>query len=454
METVRKEISTVPVAVRAGVFAVAAAGSLAWGAVIGSSPSEAFHLAVVPVLACWALLFRPSLFRQIAPRHLVYFTVLALAVGGYLLSFARLTSQAPVSWTEIPLALYFLLALHLVVYLIDRAVVALLKLVARGAGSRGRLVPVGLAAVRIVLVAALSAPYLTATFLVHWVKFADVTDPRELAGMEYEPVRFDSSDALSITGWWIPRRKAASDSTVILVGGRCQSKASFLVHAQVLGEAGYHVLMPDLRGSGRSQGHTRSFGSLEGRDVLGALRYLKAVRPSQSRHVFVMGIGEGATAALAAASRDNRIEAVVLDSPCGGADAAVDQLAGLLPGPLDGAFRRASLAVASAALGCDVTSFDAGDMMACLHDRPVLIIQGLDDSISPPGRAEELCRRGAACADSPAGLKPILWRVPLAGYAQSVLLTRFHYGRNVRTLFESVRRDSPELLRLIDPEEF
>ena len=442
----RNEISSIPPALRVGVFVCALGGALAWGAVFGSSPSEAFHLAVVPVFACYALLFRPGLLRQIAPRHIIYFAVLALAVAVYLLVFAHVTVQAAVSWTEIPLALYFLLAVHLVVWAIDRAVAAALRLAPVLGRSRGRAAAAGRTLARVVLLVALSAPYLTATFLVHWVKFRDVSDPYDLAGMKFEPVRFDATDAVSIGGWWIPAAEPGSDSSVILIGGRAQSKLTFLLHAQMLREDGYHVLMPDLRGSGGSAGHTRSYGCLESRDVLGAVRFLKATRPAASRHIFVMGIGDGSPAALAAARAGPEIQAVVLDSPCGGIEAALDKILAPLPRRLRNPLRQTTLAIASAELGTDISGGDLRSAMAGLRERPVLIIQGEEDSIAPPAEAEKLFQAG----QSPV----VLWRIPLARHTEAILLAPFQYGRNVRTLFESARRNSPELLRLIDPEEW
>lgn len=442
----RNEISSIPLAFRAGVFVFAVGGALAWGAVFGSSPSEAFHLAVVPIFTCYALLFRPAMLRQIAPRHILYFTALAVCVAAYLLLFAHMTVQAAVSWTEIPLALYFLLALHLVVWAMDRAVMKALRLVPVLGTSTTRPAAAGRTVTRIVLLVALSAPYLTATFLVHWVKFRDVSDPYDLAGMKFEPVRFDATDAVSIGGWWIPAAEAGADSSVILVGGRAQSKLTFLLHAQMLRDNGYHVLMPDFRGSGGSAGHTRSFGPLESRDVLGALRFLKAAHPAASRHVFVMGIGDGSTAALAAARAEPEIQAVVLDSPCGGIEPTLDKMLAPLPNLLRKPLRWASLAIASAELGTDISAADPRAAIAGLRDRPVLIIQGQADTIAPPAEAETLFQAG----QSPV----VLWRIPCARHTEAILLARFHYGRNVRTLFESARRNSPELLRLIDPQEY
>jgi len=93
--------------------------------------------------------------------------------------------------------------------------------------------------------------------------------------LDFSEVSFESSDGLDLKGWWVPGDD--SSRAVVLVHGLGASKSSdyVLETAPIYSQAGYCVLMLDLRGHGESEGDRTSLGYQEVRDVRGALSWLE-----------------------------------------------------------------------------------------------------------------------------------------------------------------------------------
>ena len=110
---------------------------------------------------------------------------------------------------------------------------------------------------------------------------ADVTPAQ--VGLVYENVRFAARDgAADIAGWFIPGEGIAP---AIIDGARPRrqpnggcGEGSFLQEAKLLHDAGYSVLMIDLRGHGQSSDARFTFGLKERSDVLGAVDLALAAR--------------------------------------------------------------------------------------------------------------------------------------------------------------------------------
>jgi alpha-beta hydrolase superfamily lysophospholipase len=410
---------------------------------------QVVHCVAIPCFVGYVVIFRKDMHSRIRWYHWFYFVLLTVAVAAYLISLARMIPEIRVRWTEFPIAIWFLLTIHIVIWLIDRIVDKTLsalgtvwflsfrkltvpferegqapfdgKTSSKGAspGSRHRLqFPKNV--LRILCVAAIATPYLLAVFMVHWVKFADDTDPRRDLGVNFAPVHFEATDSTRLAGWFIPATRAPSDSTVIIAPGRGTTKACFLPYAMVLASNGYNVLLFDLRGQGASAGHTGSFGLLETNDVLGAVRYLKRAYPQAARRVFGLGISQGAPALIAAAARDERIRGIVLDSAVFRPGSLPDRTLCWLPWPLDKYVGTATQAFASAILGCNLfRQTQVQSDIARIHPRPVLIFHGAADKIADYARARDLY--------SLAKYPKRLCIIPGAGHEQVLLYTRNNY---------------------------
>jgi uncharacterized protein len=431
-------LSRLPNKSRSVIFLVVAAVALAVGLYLHGLSLAAGYLAVLPACAGYVLLVRPSLLRHLRYYHVLYVLLLTAMVVGYLTVLAKAIPQLRVFWIEVPIAVWFLLTLHLVVWLLDRLVQAVLSQalgrLGRGpnpAASQGRhTVNVAL---RVLCLLGVAGPYVLALFAVHWVKFGDNSDPLHECAMAFEHVSFSAADGVSLDGWYLPAARAPSDRTVVVAPGRGTPKGYSLNYAHMLCLGGCNVLIFDLRGEGGSAGHSRSFGVREARDVLGAVQYLERERAETSRTIYALGISQGAAAVLRAAATDARVRAVVVDSTF---TIAQDLLPARalrgLPAPLQTYLKTMTCVFASAELGCDL--FHQADLAAVtpkLSPRPLLVIHGAADAVADPQEATRFYEA--------AGQPKCLDMVRGAGHGQALLLEGPAYIIRILQLFALAR---------------
>lgn len=401
------------------------------------SAADAVYVAAVPGFLVYAVLFRQDAARRLSWRHGVYFAALGLAATACLIALAQMMPLVSLSWLEVLAAVYFLAALYILLWVADQIINAA---VARALGIAGdarlprrRVVPKTV--LRILALILLGGPFVAAAMATHGPKFKDTSNPKQLGGVEYEPVGFCTADGVRLHGWFIPATDMSSDTSVIVVGARGMSKTCFLPHAVMLADGWFNVLLLDLRGEGESEGHTRGFGVVEGRDVVGALDYLRQARPHQSLHVFALGVSQGASAVLAAARADPRIEAVVADSTFPRPATELEGMTSWLPWPLSDYFQKTTLLLASAQLGCNLFESGACRDVAQIGPRPVLLIHGQEDHAVPVRQAEELFR----LARDPA----MLWKVHGASHGESLSANPVDYSGVVGKMLRSVRLGLP-----------
>lgn len=79
-------------------------------------------------------------------------------------------------------------------------------------------------------------------------------------GLAYEDVTLVTVDGLKISGWYMPGTQL---NAIIIVHGIWANKQAIMPAAIMLAEAGYHVLMIDLRGHGYSEGEQRVLNFFE-----------------------------------------------------------------------------------------------------------------------------------------------------------------------------------------------
>lgn len=186
---------------------------------------------------------------------------------------------------------------------------------------------------------------------------------------------------------WLMRGVEGAPAVVLL--HRYDADRSWLLNLGVkLNEAtNYTVLVPDLRGHGLdpSNGWT-SFGIRETEDVIAALEYLRALKTPQDKALVgktagLYGVELGAYTALRAATRDESVRVLVLDSvPASPNDLlrmAVRERTGLNNGLLQwltrGGVRFYSFGNYDNRLSCENAS--------ALKDRRTLLLAGDDASL-------------------------------------------------------------------------
>lgn len=118
-------------------------------------------------------------------------------------------------------------------------------------------------------------------------------------GLDYREVEVRSSDGLRLSAWWVEK---GPPRAALLVHGWGADKSSryVLETAAVYEEAGFDVLMLDLRAHGESEGERITIGYREVRDVEGALSWLEK-RGYEPHQVVLHGWSMGGAAVIQAA---------------------------------------------------------------------------------------------------------------------------------------------------------
>jgi pimeloyl-ACP methyl ester carboxylesterase len=196
-------------------------------------------------------------------------------------------------------------------------------------------------------------------------------------------------------------------------GVRDDPTIGLLPIAAALANAGYDVLLFDLRGHGQSEGDRSSLGWNERRDLKGALDWAQA---RGYRRIGAYGFSMGAATALLTAAEDERIAAIVSDSSY---TELPEVLAVEVPkrSGLPSFYTPGVLLSVRLLYGVDLYEIRPRDAMARLHDRPVLILHGAEDRGVPAAHAEALwvARYGVDGGDR----RQTLRLFPGAGHVQS-----------------------------------
>lgn len=255
------------------------------------------------------------------------------------------------------------------------------------APGTGRLVRWGIPAGRAALTGGIFFTLFLSTVLTHRVKIADGTDPQMAFGRSFEPVRIPTVDGLTLDGWFVPERGA--DRTILICHGAGANKGNFIWFMGPLTGRGYNVLLFDFRAHGASQGRQTTYGIRERRDVRAAVDWLKEHRPEASRVLVGLGSSQGAMALAQAAAEDERIDAIVLDSPFVSPWELASHHAGRVP-VLGRAIAGLILGEMSLLTGTNFFAASAEQALARGGDRPILIIHGNQDAVMPAEHAQRL----------------------------------------------------------------
>ncbi len=139
----------------------------------------------------------------------------------------------------------------------------------------------------------------------------------QVFSLAYESPAIKARDGISLASWFMPRE--GSDRALLLVHGlwtcrSCEFDGRFVELASHLHDAGYNILMIDLRKHGQSGGEHVTYGQNERLDVLAAVDWLKQ---RGFNKIGVVGVSLGGGSAVMAAADPqggDSIHALVLDS--------------------------------------------------------------------------------------------------------------------------------------------
>lgn len=240
--------------------------------------------------------------------------------------------------------------------------------------------------------------------------------------LSYRDVSFDSTDGVTLTGWYIP---SANRAALVLLPGSGSTRSSVLDHASVLARRGYGVVMFDPRGQGGSGGRAMEFGWYGVQDIPAAVTFLQRQPDIDPGRIGAVGLSMGGEQAIGALATDPRIRAVVAEGATNWVLADKAWLADTY-----GIRGRLQIAVEAVTYGLADLLTDAdppislGDAVAAAAPRPVLLIAG--------GNAQdEVPSDTAIQARSPDTVQ--LWVVPDAGHIAGLAVDPVGWEHHVAT---------------------
>lgn len=249
--------------------------------------------------------------------------------------------------------------------------------------------------------------------------------PSDVGIEHWHDVSFQSTDGLTLSGWYVGTENGA---TVILVHGLGGNRAQLLDDAALLVANGYGVLLFDLRNSGHSEGDLTTMGYLEVLDVGGALDFVKTQPESDVERVGLLGHSMGGVAAILAAARYPQTKAVIAESTLTSVEDNVGDslkaLTGLPPFP----FAPLVVWFGERETGIDIGQVSPLDAIGSISPRAVMIVHGeLDEVIS----AQNAPKLYAA-----AGEPKELYVIPNAGHGGLPQTQPEEYRRRIVGFFD------------------
>ena len=151
--------------------------------------------------------------------------------------------------------------------------------------------------------------FVVKTFPVHYQGEAN---PAKF-GLKSEAVTWTTSDGLVLRGQGV--FQDPQQPVIILCHSMETTKEDLYPLARNLSYNGWNILLFDFRAHGESGGRTCSFGLWEQQDLKAALDFLSHDKRFSHPKIGIYGLSMGAVTALLTASTDERIRAIVADSP-------------------------------------------------------------------------------------------------------------------------------------------
>ena len=247
------------------------------------------------------------------------------------------------------------------------------------------------------------------------------------AGMPSEVVHFFSTDGICLEGWKI--FSSANRPWILLCHGMGTNRSDLIETAGTLHRAGFNLLLFDFRGHGGSEGQTTSFGWLERQDLEGALAFLGAQADVPPRPIGIYGISMGAAVAIQVAAADERIGAIIADSPYLDLESAFGRYLALFyripPAPVLWLI----LATYRARFGAWPRRVSPLTTVRSISPRPLLLICGDQDARTPPRDVRRVFEAAGAPKD--------LWLIAGAGHLQGLSLNPPTYQSRIVVFFQT-----------------
>lgn len=231
--------------------------------------------------------------------------------------------------------------------------------------------------------------------LERWVRWP-VTEPAD-HGCPHEDFSVTTADGVTLRGWWVEATASPRRGTLVGLVGTASPRTDWSSFSALVCPRGFDLVLFDARGHGESDAAAVTYGELETEDVVSVLDEL-ARRGRPTDDVVLVGTSLGAAVALRVAARDERVRAVVAQSPfTSPREIAQAILQGFL-GPLAAWTTWAVERWATFFLGEGRQLAGSVLPVARRVHVPLLVVQGTDDPVVPLEQARAVFE-AAASAD-------------------------------------------------------
>ncbi len=139
----------------------------------------------------------------------------------------------------------------------------------------------------------------------------EIENLKTIAGLKVENVNITTKDKFNISAWWVKNTNNPNGKAVMMFSGRGNNRMYNVSRAELYLRQGYSVLLPDLRGSGQSDGNCMTFGWEERKDVLACYDFLVE---QDCESIGAHGHSQGAAAVIYACQYLPELEFVVMES--------------------------------------------------------------------------------------------------------------------------------------------
>ena len=221
-------------------------------------------------------------------------------------------------------------------------------------------------------------------------------------GLAGEELHFESTvDSIPLAGWLLP---SSGDRAIVMVHGKdsdCLSGAQPDI-AQAYVEAGFHVLLFDLRAHGRSGGKVLGLGWHERRDVRGAVNLLLE-RGFEPGRIGIHGGSYGGAVALLSAAAIPELGGVVADASFADVrdliDTEVEETTGIPAFVTKFLLRPGIILMARIAHSLELEAVTPERAVPGIAPRPVFFIHGSEDRRIPVEHSKRLKAASSNPAD-------------------------------------------------------
>lgn len=258
-------------------------------------------------------------------------------------------------------------------------------------------------------------------------------DTAPYAMPDFQEVRFESRDGVSLAAWWVPAERPDAAAVILVHGkGSCRHDPVILLPAGMLHRNGFAVLMVDSRDMGDSEvlDGRYSGGTQEYMDVLGAWDWLRA-RGLPANRIGLLGESNGAATVVIAAGEEPGIEATWEDSGYSDTSTVIREEVDYQGFPeilTTGATLWARL------YGINLDERRPIDAVPKIGTRRLAIVHGISDDRVQPHHALDFARaREAAVGLAGPDLDP--WFIAGAEHVQAAFAAPDEYERRVVAFF-------------------